>query len=200
MISRVASFTSSSRPAGDDRRPSITSESDWCIRIDAGTLFDMGCLLAGAGSHRRRFASPQRGCIPTKFSSKIRPSPRAIPRSPEKRDKPVRAVLGGLFGDARWLNTWKVIYDTLIDKGRRYGNLDAPLVIAVNANVFHLDQSDIMQALFGQEQFLFDPHEPDREPRMQRAPNGFWHGPKGPRYARVAGVLIGFDVSLGRTV
>src|SRR5512132_369595 len=72
MISRVAS---SSRPAGDDRRPSITSESDWRVRIDAGTLFDMGCLLAGAGSHRRRFASPQRGCIPTKFSSKIRPSP-----------------------------------------------------------------------------------------------------------------------------
>src|SRR5512132_2637098 len=74
MISRVASFTSSSRPAGDDRRPSITSESDWRVRIDAGTL-DMGCLLAVSSSHRRRFASPQRGCIPTKFSSKIRPSP-----------------------------------------------------------------------------------------------------------------------------
>src|SRR6266511_2661241 len=75
MISRVANFTSSSRPAGDDRRPSITSESDWRVRIDAGTLFDMGCLLAGAGSHRRRFANPQRGCTPTKFSSKVRTSP-----------------------------------------------------------------------------------------------------------------------------
>ena len=75
MISRVASLTSSSRPAGDDRRPSITSESDWRVRIDAGTLFAMGCLLAGAGSHRRWFAKPQRGCTPTKFSSKIRPSP-----------------------------------------------------------------------------------------------------------------------------
>src|SRR5512133_479080 len=57
MISRVASLTSSSRPAGDDRRPSITSESDWRVRIDAGTLFAMGCLLAGAGSLRRRCAS-----------------------------------------------------------------------------------------------------------------------------------------------
>src|SRR5512143_3863793 len=75
MIRRVASLTSSSRPAGDDRRPSITSESDWRVRIDAGTLFAMGCLLAGAGSHRRRFANPKRGCTPTKFSSKIRPSP-----------------------------------------------------------------------------------------------------------------------------
>src|SRR5512143_1010691 len=75
MISRVASLTSSSRPAGDDRRPSITSESDWRVRIDAGTLFAMGCLLAGAGSLRRRFAKPQQGCTPTKFSSKLRTSP-----------------------------------------------------------------------------------------------------------------------------
>src|SRR5512147_2808423 len=78
MISRVASLTSSSRPAGDDRRPSITSESDWRVRIDAGTLFVMGCLLAGAGSLRRRFAKPQQGCTPTKFSSKLRTSPSHI--------------------------------------------------------------------------------------------------------------------------
>jgi hypothetical protein len=44
------------------------------VRIDAGTLFAMGCLLAGAGSLRRRFAKPQQGCTPTKFSSKTRPS------------------------------------------------------------------------------------------------------------------------------
>src|SRR5512143_2242859 len=60
-----------------DRRPSITSESDWRVRIDAGTLFAMGCLLAGAGSLRRRFAKPQQGCTPTKFSSKLRTSPNA---------------------------------------------------------------------------------------------------------------------------
>ena len=49
-IRRVASRTSSARPSGDERRPSIRSESDWRVRIDPGTLFGMGCLL---GSRRR---------------------------------------------------------------------------------------------------------------------------------------------------
>jgi hypothetical protein len=119
----------------------------------------------------------------------------AFPRSPEKRDKPVRAVLGVLFGGAQWLNTWEVLRDTLIFKGSRYGDLDAPLVIAVNADVLHLDEIDIMEALFGKERYLINLDEQDHEPEMQRASNGFWNGPKGPRYTRVAGVLIGFDVN-----
>lgn len=119
----------------------------------------------------------------------------AFPRSPEKRDKPVKAVLGARFTGARWLNTWEDVRDTLISKGRRYGNLDAPFIIAVNANVFHLDNIDIGEALFGKEKFLFRLDQPDGEPEMQRAPNGLWFGPKGPRYSRVAGVIIGSDVN-----
>ena len=118
----------------------------------------------------------------------------AFPRSPEKRDQPVGSVLGAYFSGARWLNTWETIRDTLISKGSRYAELDASLVIAVNASVFHLDEIAIMEALFGKEQFLFDRNAPDAGPEMRRTPNGFWHGPNGARYARVGGVLVGFDI------
>ena len=77
-IRRVASFTSSARPSADDKRPSIRSERDSRVRIDAGTLFATGCLLAGAGGNRHRFMNPQRGCTPTKISSNSRTSPSPI--------------------------------------------------------------------------------------------------------------------------
>src|SRR5512144_201777 len=71
MISRVANFTSSSRPAGDDRRPSITSESDWRVRIDAGSLFDMGASLLAPAATGAGFATPQRGCTPPNFPARL---------------------------------------------------------------------------------------------------------------------------------
>ena len=63
------------RPSADDRRPSIRSVSDSRVRIDAGTLFATGRLLAGAGGNRHRSVNPQRGCTPTKISSNSRTSP-----------------------------------------------------------------------------------------------------------------------------
>jgi hypothetical protein len=118
----------------------------------------------------------------------------AIPRSPEKRGNPVNNIIGSMSGGARWLNTWESIRDSLMNKGNRYGDLDLPFIVAVNANVFHLDRIDIMQALFGQEQFIVNPNNTDAEPRMKRAPNGLWHWEQGTRYKRISGVLIGFDI------
>ena len=42
---RVASFTRSDHASGLDRRPSISSDRDWRVCIDACILFFMGCLL-----------------------------------------------------------------------------------------------------------------------------------------------------------
>jgi len=118
----------------------------------------------------------------------------AIPRSAPKRDGPVGRVLGSYSMGARWLNTWEVIRDTLISKENHYGPLDAPLIIAVNANVFDVDEIDIMQALFGQEEFLINRDVIDSEPVMRRARNGFWWGPTGPRHTEVSAVAIGYDI------
>lgn len=73
----------------------------------------------------------------------------AFPRPPEKRNQPVSAVLGVLSGEPQWLNTWEGLRDSLIFKGGRYGELDGPMIIALNAHVLHLDEIDVMQALFG---------------------------------------------------
>lgn len=118
----------------------------------------------------------------------------AIPRNPQNRHKPIVAPIGSFCPEGKWLSTWETIRDSIIAKGKYYGELGLPLVIAVNANVFHLDKIDIMQALFGQEQFTFDSSNLDGEPKMSRAPNGVWYGPQGIRNKEVSAVLIGFDV------
>ena len=68
-------------PVADDKPPSIRSESDSRVRIDAGTLFATGCLLAGADGNRHRLMNPQRGCTPTEISGNSRTSPRAWRRA-----------------------------------------------------------------------------------------------------------------------
>ena len=117
-----------------------------------------------------------------------------IPRSEENRGTPLDGVIGMLSPGARWLSTWETIRDTLVAKGKHYGELNLPLLIAVNANVFHLDRISIMEALFGQEQFIFNRVSNTDGPEMRRSPNGLWYGPKGIRYKRVSGILIGFDI------
>jgi hypothetical protein len=97
----------------------------------------------------------------------------AIPRAAEKRDTPAGTIIGVLGAQGRWLSTWQKIRDSLLAKAKRYGELDHPLIIAVNVIAFHLDRIDAMQALFGQEQYVFQRENPTTEPRMERAPNGF---------------------------
>lgn len=78
MIRRVASFTSFERPSAIESRPSINSERDWRVFIDAGTLRDMGASLLAPAATGVGFANSQRGYTPTKFSSKFRTSPKNL--------------------------------------------------------------------------------------------------------------------------
>ncbi len=78
----------------------------------------------------------------------------AIPIKPERRGMGQR-VIGILSGGARWINGWEPIRDAIRSKGNHYGKLDKPLVVAVNVDAFSLDRIDEIQALFGQEEFIF---------------------------------------------
>lgn len=118
----------------------------------------------------------------------------AIPLRREAEQRPRRPI-GVLFEGAQWGNRWEVIRDAILDKGRRYGDLDAPLLLAVNSDAFQIDRDDEMQALFGGDQVRIDPRFPDQEPQFTRARNGAWFGPNGPRSNRVAGVWIFNDVT-----
>ena len=112
----------------------------------------------------------------------------ALPRSPNRRGDLSARVIGIMSTGAHWVATWLAIRNSVLAKGQRYGKLDKPLVVAVSANEFNVDRIDEMQALFGQEQFVFVRGE--EEPRMERAGNGVWRGPKGIRYKRISAVLI----------
>jgi hypothetical protein len=114
----------------------------------------------------------------------------AFPRSPEKRGKPGIRPIGTQFFGVRWMRTWESIRDAVIRKGQKYGKLEMPLIVAVNVGEFHVDMIDIMQALFGEEQFIVSIERPRSKPIMRRALNGLWNGPKGIRYRRVSGVII----------
>ena len=119
----------------------------------------------------------------------------AIPKSPERRGLENSTTIGALSNGAQWLSTWKSIRDAVLKKGNYYGDIDLPLLVAVNVGRFKVDNIDSMQALFGQERHIFNSNQLDAEPRFDRALNGVWQGPKGIRYKRISGVIISPDIT-----
>lgn len=119
---------------------------------------------------------------------------RAIPVRPDARGRQRRLIgvrnLGG-----GWVDGWSPIRDAVLTKSRRYGHLDLPLVIAVNVDAFDLEPIDEAQALFGQEQYVFTVGEQEGEPRFERASNGAWRGPAGPRGRRCSGAWLFSNLS-----
>ncbi len=119
---------------------------------------------------------------------------RAIPLEPENRGKCKTLVCAASAGGGL-VDAWTPIRDAVKYKGSKYGELNKPLLVAVNLDSFGLDKIDEMQALFGQEQFLFAVGQSEQEPRFERAPNGAWYGRSGPQYTRVSGVWIFNDLT-----
>lgn len=117
-----------------------------------------------------------------------------IPLKASRRGK-ARTLIGGSMGRVGFIDTWTPIRDAVKYKGSKYGQLEFPLLIAVNVDTFTLDPIDEMQALFGQEQFVISREDPEREPEMQRIPNGAWYGPSGPQYKRVSGAWFFNDLT-----
>lgn len=119
---------------------------------------------------------------------------RAIPVKPEARGLQ-RRLIGTRGFEGGVIDVWTPIRDAICRKGRRYGDLDLPLVVAVNVDTFDLDQIDEAQALFGQEQYEFAVGSNDDEPRFTRAPNGAWWGPSGPKSKRSSGAWLFSNLS-----
>lgn len=114
-----------------------------------------------------------------------------IPKSPELRGQAGVRPIGLHFEAFRWLDTRGPIRDAVVEKARAYGALELPYIIAVNALADHVDETDVMEALFGKEQFTFRIElGPEQRPRFSRIPDGAWTSANGPRYTRVSAVLI----------
>jgi hypothetical protein len=118
----------------------------------------------------------------------------AIPASPEKRGK-IKRFIGLQSGRTGFVDSSSPIRKNLKGKGQRYGELNLPLIVALNFSAFNLDAIDEMQALYGDEQITVSSSEFDAEPKVGRAPNGLWRGPDGPRGSRVSGAWLFNDLT-----
>lgn len=118
---------------------------------------------------------------------------RPIPLSDARRGRARRLVAAQGAG-VRRVNTWEPLRDAVKKKANRYGELARPLVVAINADGFHLDVIDEVQALYGEEQWVEVLGHPERS-GLQRRENGAWRGPNGPQCRRVSGVWFFNDLT-----
>lgn len=117
----------------------------------------------------------------------------AWPEHPERRGSGGR-IIGGQQGGGGPIDSWSGMRDAILLKGKKYGELQKPLIVAVNFEGRSLSQIDEMQALFGQEMVTFNIEDPDGTARLTRKPNGAWFGPSGPRgYVSGAWIFRGFS-------
>jgi hypothetical protein len=114
-----------------------------------------------------------------------------IAKSVHARGKPGIRPIGALSPEAQWLQTDQDLKAALEAKADKYGEMEIPLLIAVNLLSVHCDEVDLLNALFGQESVVlsFDPNGKVVEQKQKRKRNGFWVGPKGVRNQSVSGVL-----------
>jgi hypothetical protein len=112
---------------------------------------------------------------------RVEPVPRLRTRG-ALRDRAIGVRMGGV----QLVEDHESIHDAVVKKANRYGNLDLPFVVAVNAmgQFSEEDQADF--ALFGSEQIAVNRNG---NHQIQRAPDGVWYGPHGARKRGVSAVL-----------
>lgn len=112
-----------------------------------------------------------------------------IPRSPNARGRTDIRSIGMYPFQRRIGGTKDAVRVAMKRKGARYGALDLPYIVAINCvSEWGVDQDDILDALFGDEQLVVA-----RETGMaipSRARNGAWIGPTGPVLTRVSGAIV----------
>jgi hypothetical protein len=113
---------------------------------------------------------------------KISPIPKNLNRGQFSR------LLGSQMYGFRAINAKNAIKKAIKGKSSRYGIIDKPFILAINCLSMVCDNDDVMDALFGTEQYVFDLDSSQSvPPRMQRANDGMWTRKKG---TRLSGILL----------
>lgn len=107
-----------------------------------------------------------------------------VPKNTRQRDG--RAI-GGRTLPGGIISPEIAIKSAVEGKAGRYGDIDLPLVIAVNALEEFARVGDAIDALFGTLGVIVSE---DGGTREVRNPDGAWRGPRGPVYTRASAVLI----------
>ncbi|HVI87292.1 MAG TPA: hypothetical protein VM659_03265 [Dongiaceae bacterium] len=94
---------------------------------------------------------------------------RMLPALSVQPHEPIRSAIGG--------------------KATRYGQLDAPYIVAVNAMSDYADADDAVNAVFGTPAVFVRQTADGYEDRLGRQEDGVWRGASGPINTRVSAVL-----------
>jgi hypothetical protein len=93
-----------------------------------------------------------------------------------------------------WADDRTPIREALYEKAHKYGDeLDKPLVVALGVLRPFVDDTDLLDALFGDDVYQFDPSTGDG--KSARKPNGLVIGPMGPQSRRLSAVLVSNNVA-----
>lgn len=111
-----------------------------------------------------------------------------FPKKQEARNKPGVRPIGSQIRVFPHVDSRTPLLNAVKSKARHYGNFECPYIIAVNAMDIFIDEIDIYDAFFGKEHLLMDVRTGQMTPN--RAADGLWVGPEGPRNQRVSGVLF----------
>lgn len=94
------------------------------------------------------------------------------------------------MGGVQFVEEHISIRNAVVKKANRYGALDLPFVVAVNAMGQFSSEEHADFALFGTETVMFRRNaEGGMDHRLQRNTDGVWYGPHGPRKTGVSAVL-----------
>jgi hypothetical protein len=116
---------------------------------------------------------------------KILPIPREASRGTTQRSR----AIGALMPEAQWVQPRQSIKNAILAKAARYGQLDAPYLIAIDAMDDHADEESVIDAAFGTLRVLVRRTSSGFEERIGRDGDGVWRGPSGPVNTRVSGIL-----------
>lgn len=119
-----------------------------------------------------------------------------LPIAPEKRgyNKSRRLVIGP--ARTEMVDSSTPVHRAVRKKARKYGRLDAPLVVATNVCDPFFDKTDEVEVLFGKEQITYFEERPDLPTKLVRKPDGVWiQGGSKPRYTRLAAVWMFRDIA-----
>ena len=124
------------------------------------------------------------------WSIRFRPIPRKT-----RGAKASRRTIGILGGGVRSVDALSSLRRAARRKAAKYGDLDLPLVVAVNLEEEHADVTQERDALFGTLQFWFD-RSTGEQTDITRESDGVWRGPPSPINTRLSAVWVfrAFDV------
>jgi len=96
-----------------------------------------------------------------------------------------RAIGGGMLSGGQ-VQPHLSIRSSVVRKARHYGDIDIPLIIAVNSLELYANEEASIESVFGTEAVVVSEGQPDK---WVRNPDGAWRGQSGPINRRASGLL-----------